>query len=226
VRGFDELDHYELLEIAPDASGDEIERAYRMMRATYDGDSLATYSMFGEDEAAEMQARIDSAYAVLSDPARRERYDADRAGDASAVAEPIASDEPVVLAPLAESALAKPLVETRTREAPAFDRIADAADDDLPPGADWDGARLRRARLQRGVEIDDLAAATKITPAYLRFLEDERFDDLPAVVYVRGFIASYARFLGLDAQSVARSYAARYEEHRRAKPKGRLLGRR
>jgi flagellar biosynthesis protein FlhG len=220
----DDLDHYDVLEIPSDAAAAEVERAYRLLRATYTGDSLATYSMFGEDEAADMLARVEAAYAVLSDPERRRSYDALRAAGIE-TEEPVAADEPVVLAPLAESALAKPLVENRVREAPTFDRIADAADDEAE-GAEWDGARLRRARLQRGVEIDDVAAATKITPAYLRFLEEERFEDLPAVVYVRGFIASYARYLGLDAQGVARSYAARYEEYRRAKPKGRLLGRR
>jgi flagellar biosynthesis protein FlhG len=223
MRGFDEVDHYEALEVSRDASHAEIERAYRMLLATYGTDSLATYSMFGEDESASMRDRIEAAYRVLSDAELRRSYDAAQATEPAAADAP-AEDEPVVLAPLAEAALAKPLVETRAREAPAFERIAD--EEDSTEESAWDGARLRRARLQRGIEIDDLAAATKITPAYLRFLEEERFDDLPAVVYVRGFIASYARYLGLDAQHVARSYAARCEEHRHAKPKGRLLGRR
>jgi len=225
MRGFDELDHYEALEVPRDASAAEIERAYRMLLATYGTDSLATYSMFGEEEAASMRDRIEAAYRVLSDAELRRSYDAAQEAMDEPARDAPAEDEPVVLAPLAEAALAKPLVETRAREAqPAFERIAEdgeAADD-----SEWDGARLRRARLQRGIEIDDLCAATKISPAYLRFLEEDRFDDLPAVVYVRGFIASYARYLGLDAQRVSRSYAARYEEHRRAKPKGRLLGRR
>ena len=222
MRGFDEIDHYEALEVPRDASPAEIERAYRMLLATYGTDSLATYSMFGEEESASMRDRIEAAYRVLSDADLRRTYDAAQATD-GAPAEAAAEEEPVVLAPLAEAALAKPLVETRAREAPAFERIAD---EDAADESAWDGARLRRARLQRGIEIDDLCAATKISPAYLRFLEEDRFDDLPAVVYVRGFIASYARYLGLDAQRVSRSYAARYEEHRRAKPKGRLLGRR
>jgi hypothetical protein len=93
-------------------------------------------------------------------------------------------------------------------------------------GAEWTGPRLRRARLLRGLEIDDVAAVTKVNPTYLRFLEEERFDDLPAVVYVRGFVASYARLLGIDPAQVAPSYVARCEEHRQARPRGRFLGRR
>jgi len=221
---FDEEDHYEALEVSRDATADEIERAYRLLNATYGSGSLATYSMFGEEESAAMRDRIEAAYRVLSDPELRRSYDEVLAGGAPLPAAS-AADEPVVLAPLAEAALAKPLVETRA-QAPAFDRIAEADEEEEGADVEWTGARLRRARLQRGLEIDDVTTATKITPAYLRFLEEERFDDLPAVVYVRGFIASYARFLGLDAQGVARSYAARFEAHRRAKPKGRLLGRR
>ncbi|RIL06520.1 MAG: hypothetical protein DCC71_06325 [Proteobacteria bacterium] len=224
MKGFDEIDHYDALEVPPDATAEEIERAYRVLCATYAGDSLATYSMFGADEAAELRDRIDRAYRVLSDPDARSAYDAAQSGD-EPYAEAESNDEPVVLAPIAEAALAKPLLEPRPREVPTFDRMADvepAADGD---DAEWNGGRLRRARLMRGLEVEDVAAATKVSPAYIRFLEEERFDDLPAPVYVRGFIGAYARCLGLDAQHVARSYTARYEEHRRAKPRGRLLGR-
>jgi flagellar biosynthesis protein FlhG len=224
MRGFDELDHYDVLEVEPDAAADEIERAYRVLYAAYESDSLATYSMFGADEAEGLRNRIQEAYRVLSDPETRRSYDVSRTGVQDEEAED--SDEPVTLAPLADG-FAQPLVEAvRTREVPTFDAMDDIAGSESEDEAAWDGARLRRARLLRGVEVEDVATATKINPAYLRFLEQDRFDDLPAVVYVRGFVAAYARFLGLDASAVSRSYALRFEEHRRAKPRGRLLGRR
>ena len=227
MRAFEELDqeldHYDVLEVAPDAAPDEIERSYRVLYAAYEGDSLATYSMFGADEAEDLRDRIQEAYRVLSDPVMRRSYDTSRSGECLEEAED--TDEPVTLAPLADG-FAQPLVETRTREVPTFDAMDDVAEAESGEDANWDGARLRRARLLRGVEVEDVATATKINPAYLRFLESDRFDDLPAVVYVRGFVAAYARFLGLDANAVSRSYTLRFEEHRRAKPRGRLLGRR
>jgi flagellar biosynthesis protein FlhG len=227
MRGFDEVDHYDTLEIRPDATADEVERAYRLLIATWADDSLATYSMFGEEETGAMRDRIETAYRVLADPELRRRYDAAQLSGAERDAgAAIAVEEPVVLAPLAEASLAKPLAEAR-REVPTFDRMDDVEEADDGTEVAWDGARLRRARLMRGVEVEDVATATKISPAYLRFLEEERFDDLPAVVYVRGFVAAYARYLGLDAAQVSRSYGARFEEHRRAKPpRGRLLGHR
>lgn len=224
MSGFvEELDHYDVLEVDPEAGPEEIERSYRVLYAAYESDSLATYSMFGADEAEQLRDRIEQAYRVLSDPALRRSYDAERAGEMPEEEE--YGDEPVVLAPLSDG-LAQPLAEPRTRAVPTFDQMDDVAEAETDEEAVWDGPRLRRARLLRGVEVEDVAAATKIGSAYLRSLEDDRFDDLPAVVYVRGFVAAYARFLGLDANAVARSYSQRFEEHRRAKPRGRLLGRR
>ncbi|MBS1105482.1 MAG: DNA-binding helix-turn-helix protein [Deltaproteobacteria bacterium] len=218
-----ELDHYDVLEVDPGAAPDEIERSYRVLSAAYEGDSLATYSLFGAEEAEQLRDRIDQAYRVLSDPAMRRSYDAARIGEIPEQEE--YSDEPVTLAPLNDG-LAQPLAEPSSREVPTFDHMADGSEEESDEEAVWDGARLRRARLLRSVEVDDVASATKISPAYLRFLEEDRFDDLPAVVYVRGFVAAYARFLGLDANRVARSYSQRFEEQRRAKPRGNLLGRR
>ena len=222
MSGFEELDHYDVLEVEPEAAPDEIERSYRVLYAAYESDSLATYSMFGADEAEQLRDCIDQAYRVLSDPAVRRCYDAARTGELPEEEE--YGDEPVVLAPLSDG-LAQPLAEPRSRIVPTFDQMDDVTESESGEEAVWDGPRLRRARLLRGVEVEDVAAATKIGPAYLRSLEEDRFDDLPAVVYVRGFVAAYARFLGLDANAVARSYAQRFEEHRRAKPRGRLLGR-
>jgi curved DNA-binding protein CbpA len=223
MSGFEELDHYDVLEVEPEAAPDEIERSYRVLYAAYESDSLATYSMFGAEEAEQLRDRIEQAYRVLSDPALRRCYDAERAGEMPEN-EGEYDDEPVVLAPLSDG-LGQPLGEPRSRVVPTFDRMDDVAEAESDEETVWDGPRLRRARLLRGVEVEDVAAATKIGPAYLRSLEEDRFDDLPAVVYVRGFVAAFARFLGLDADAVARSYAQRFEEHRSAKPRGRLLGR-
>ncbi len=84
---------------------------------------------------------------------------------------------------------------------------------------DYDGTRLRRTRLRRGIELEQIAAITKINPTYLRFLEEERFDDLPAAV--RGFVVAYLRCVGIDPGKGAASYMARFEAGRAARKKGR-----
>jgi len=86
---------------------------------------------------------------------------------------------------------------------------------------EYDGTRLRRTRLRRGIELEQIASVTKINPTYLRFLEEERFDELPAAVYVRGFVVAYLRCVGLDPAKAAASYMARFEAGRSATRKGR-----
>jgi cytoskeletal protein RodZ len=73
------------------------------------------------------------------------------------------------------------------------------------------------------MEIEDIAGVTKINPSYLRFIEEERFPDLPDPVYVRGFVAAYASCVGLDSKQVASSYMKRLNEHRGERRKVRFF---
>lgn len=76
----------------------------------------------------------------------------------------------------------------------------------------FDGPALKQIRKKMGVALDDIAMATRIQVQYLTSLEDENFDGLPAEVYTRGFISSYAEFLSLDVQKVVADYMARYRK--------------
>src|SRR5919197_2800793 len=62
------------------------------------------------------------------------------------------------------------------------------------------GSTLRAARNAREVELAQVEADTKISVRYLTALENERFELLPAPAYARGFLRTYASYLGLDPQ--------------------------
>jgi hypothetical protein len=72
------------------------------------------------------------------------------------------------------------------------------------------GSSLREARVRQGLDFPELEQLTRIRPKYLRALEDERFDILPAPTYVRGFLRSYADALGLDSQPFVDEYNSRF----------------
>ncbi len=72
------------------------------------------------------------------------------------------------------------------------------------------GTSLREARLRQGLDFAEVELATKIRAKYLRALEDEDFDVLPAQTYVKGFLRSYADYLGLDGQLYVDEYNSRY----------------
>jgi cytoskeletal protein RodZ len=68
-------------------------------------------------------------------------------------------------------------------------------------------AWLAAARQARGLSIGDVSSKTKIQPRTLELLEAARFEDLPADVFLRGFIKSYARAVGLSEQEALDRYA-------------------
>ncbi len=72
------------------------------------------------------------------------------------------------------------------------------------------GSTLREARLRQDLDFPELEERTKIRPKYLRALEDEQFEILPAPTYVRGFLRSYAEALGLDGQPFVDEYNSRF----------------
>jgi hypothetical protein len=72
------------------------------------------------------------------------------------------------------------------------------------------GSSLKAARLRQDVDLNEAEAATKIRAKYLRALEDERFEILPAQTYVKGFLRAYADYLGLDGQLYVDEFNSRY----------------
>jgi cytoskeleton protein RodZ len=70
------------------------------------------------------------------------------------------------------------------------------------------GEALRSAREAQGKSVEDAAAATRIRPSYLEALEEEHFEQLGGNVYAKGFLRSYARFLGVDPDPLLDAYRA------------------
>ena len=72
------------------------------------------------------------------------------------------------------------------------------------------GSSLHEARLRRGFELADVERDTRIRGRYLMALEEERFDDLPGPAYAKGFLRTYADYLGLDSQRFVDEYNSRF----------------
>jgi cytoskeleton protein RodZ len=72
------------------------------------------------------------------------------------------------------------------------------------------GISLREARLRQQLELPEVEQATKIRGKYLRALEEEQFEVLPATTYVKGFLRAYADYLGLDGQLYVDEFNSRY----------------
>jgi cytoskeleton protein RodZ len=94
------------------------------------------------------------------------------------------------------------------------------------------GGILRRARESRGWSLEDIAGETKIRRHYLDAIEKGRYHDLPAPIYARNFVRTYARLVGIIPDAAAEMYeqeisglVARSEPDRRVSPdKSRIPG--
>jgi cytoskeletal protein RodZ len=72
------------------------------------------------------------------------------------------------------------------------------------------GSSLREARVRQHLEFEELEGRTKVRAKYLRFLEEERFEQLPGHAYTKGFLQVYADALGLDGRLYVEEYNMRY----------------
>ena len=68
------------------------------------------------------------------------------------------------------------------------------------------GTELKRERELRGITLQEISDATKINIRYLRELEEDRFDNLPGTFFIKGIIRSYAKYIGLDENTILNGY--------------------
>ena len=70
------------------------------------------------------------------------------------------------------------------------------------------GADLNAARLERGLQINEIAHLLRISKGYLKNLEAGEFNQLPGPTYVSGYLRTYAREIGLDPAEITQRYRA------------------
>lgn len=68
------------------------------------------------------------------------------------------------------------------------------------------GATFRKARETAGLPLEKIAAETRISTRFLQAIESESFELLPGGIFNRGFIRSYAEYLGLDPEQTVADY--------------------
>lgn len=177
--------HHDLLEVDRGATDEEVRRAAKRARETYASGSLACVGLFDEVGLERLRARLEEAHDVLLDPARRRPYELS-----------VFPPEPAQASEREEEAVEGP------RPPPPV----------ITPETVFTGPLLRAVRLSKGVRLKDISKKTKIGVSFLEAIEAEQVRNLPAKVYIRGFVTEMAKFLGLDPEHVSRTYVRRLEK--------------
>ncbi len=182
---------YEGLGVAPSATEEEIRRAFKRRKDIYAEASIGAHSIVSPEGRKSELARLDEAHDTLLDPVRRRAYDLSTFPD----------DPPPERGARVSQRPPAAVLEQRLLEAELLREIG--------PDTEFRGEILRKVRESAGIEIEELSRITKISKAYLNAIEDERYEALPAEVYVRGFLVEFARTLGLEPSQVWKTYLLR-----------------
>lgn len=232
---------YEILEVSFDASQGEIQEAYQRAKNAYTGNSLALYSLMTPDECKEILQLIDQAFTVLGDPVRRNEYDKVRGinqknteteqTNKNSYVSHTANTPGDSLESLASQLKTKQQSERdfkiSNREADiskvtALSRykldysVDDIIEQEIEQCEEYNGDFLKKIREYKGVDIPRMSDMTRISKTHIKNIEEENIQNLPAEVYVRGFVYQYAKVLKLNPDIVTNSYLRRFREQRKA----------
>ena len=197
--------YYDILEVSPHCPQHEVTSAYERAKVTYSGENPAIYTMFSADEARDLLRLVEEAYSVLGNKNLRALYD-----------ERIGQKRPVVdltfksLEAESKIALGRPLNQKFLFKSDYS--VDNSSEQQIKETAAWTGQHLQQVRNYKQFSLEKLSEITKISSFYIKALEEMEPQNLPAPVYVRGYIRQIAKTLGLDERKVCDSYMKIFNE--------------
>lgn len=216
--------YYEVLDIEPSATPDQIETAYIRSRNAYSGDSVALYSLMTREECNSILSQIEEAYSVIGFPEKRREYDRLRGFNLNTNKSYVSQESTQPAAALEQSdrfqyeSFGSNLIEAKVSKLTAQKKFGleyeenPAMERRLNDSVEYTGAFLKEIREYKNVGIERMAEMTRISKTHLTALENDDIAKLPAEVYVRGYVYQYAKVLKLNPDTVATSYMLHFKK--------------
>ena len=190
MKSHEGLNYYSILEVSPHASDEGIRSAYEKLKATYSPNSPGIHALFTPEETQEILVKVEEAYRVLSDLHSRREYDLTLQGKRKRPITP----------PRITTVSSRHLNDQKIQEALDGKEVI------------FTGKNLCKIRRYLSLTIDEIAKETKIGKKSLKAIEEEDIHGLPALVYLKGFLRTYAQILGLDPYRVIEQYLERLSQ--------------
>ncbi len=209
-----EQNYYSLLDIPPKASFEEVRAAYDQAINIYSSDSISTYSLFTEKERKQILSRLTEAYKTLTNGRLRKEY------DHLLVKKGELTDQEVGLYSSEDACIPKgKLVDVDVENlVPKEENIQAKSQttginldlfEDQPSVA---GKDIKAIRLAKEISLEEVYKRTNIPQKTLEDIEEDCFERLPALVYLKGFLKSYAKILNVNQSKMVDGYIERYLE--------------
>lgn len=196
--------YYEILELPTNAAQHEVTTAYDRAKRTYSGENPAIYTVFTDSEARELLALIEEAYSILGNKTLRSIYD-QRLLSNTFTLEDLSYDS---IMSASKQYFPEPKAEQKKPEY----KKDEAFEKEIKERSEWDGAFLKKVREYKGHTIERISEKTKINSFYVTAIEKMEASELPATVFVRGYIVQIAKELGLNEKKVADSYMSLFKK--------------
>ena len=207
MKTFESDNYYAILQVAPGAGKDEIRQAYHQASALYGTESVATYALFSDPQRQGLLTAIETAYETLIDDDRRAAYDRMLIDSGVLDADAFSERSRRELAarveaggPTREESLCH--WAARRAASPEMRRCIEA----VLSEPRLSGPQLKALREAYGIELAEIYAATRINKDVMTALEADRFEVLPAPVYLKQFLKSLAQILQIDPARVVEDY--------------------
>jgi DnaJ-class molecular chaperone len=207
MKIFEELNHYEILEIPVDASSFEIREAYRDALSIYNEDSLVTYSLFTEEERDGILKKVEKAFGTLIDEKRRVDYDRNlvKSGKAdTSILNKRRQRKPIPLF-RTRNLIDKDALFKKIRKRIEDKEVKEISNQILSKEV-ISGNDLKKLRESIGIELEEIFEVARIGVSILKSIEENQTEGLPSSVYLKNFLKVYAELLQVDSKKVVDGY--------------------
>jgi len=214
MKRITEQNYYELLDISPQASTQEVRWAYDQAMSIYSADSLPTYSLLPEKERDLILSRLVDAYKTLTNGQLRAEYNQEllESGELMPKELGLSSQEEseTINGKLREVKVESLFSGEGTMESSVLP--AEDSFDLIDINSAVSGKDIQALRIAREISVEDINRKTNIPKKTLEDIEEERFEELPALVYLKGFLKAYARILNVNESQMVDGYMKRLRE--------------
>lgn len=216
--------YYDILNVDKSATRFGIRESYLRLKSLYTTGGDALYGVAAAEDLNRHLQDLERAFDVLNDDTRRANYDREISGNHVAASMPSVSPEKRQdVAENSTSHQMTDVIQTNRSVLKVTKIQANGAGDDnlqakmlgiIEDSDVGDGSILVALRETARVTHQEIQERTKISLEYIRSIEANQFDRLPRVVYVKGFLRSYLRYLNVpNADKIITSYVARLEAY-------------
>lgn len=189
---------YDLFEVHPSISEEELRRAYKRMWACFHPDHFSGYGLFSRAQQEALLAKLQAAFELLMDPIKRSEYDLKTFPQGLPSPREKSQESPSRLMPTFLPLISPQEAKTLWRDL----------------GSTSIGASMKSLRERMNLPLSAVHERSKISLSMLELIEADDFQNLPAEVYLRGFIKELSQLYSLQKQIDIESYLNAYRAHK------------